>query len=84
MPGKLEDLCYLAHHVKRASLMADIKLSLGLNYLPTPILLYFGGHYMRVPSSFTFLKQEESYTITLPLQYKVVQFFKSLCRGRAI
>ena len=52
MPGKLEDLCYLAHHVKRASLMADIKLSLGLNYQPTPILLYFGGHYMRVEFSF--------------------------------
>ena len=37
--------------------MADIKLSLGLNYQPTPILLYFGGHYMRVEIYF-FLKQK--------------------------
>ena len=44
--------------------------------------LFWGALYARVPSSFTFLKQEESYTISL--QYKVVQFFKSLCRGRAI
>ena len=73
MPGKLEDLCYLAHHVKRASLMADIKLSLGLNYQPTPILLYFGGHYMRVELYFFLNKKSSKFYLQNTRLY--VQFY---------
>ena len=73
MPGKLEDLCYLAHHVKRASLMADIKLSLGLNYQPTPILLYFGGHYMQV--EIYFFKTKNVLSTTYRIQGYTYNFF---------